>query len=269
MGLFYYIGIKMAVYYNEIDSHAIAWLKELIKENLLPRGDIDERSICDVKSEDLKNYSQCHFFAGVGGWPLALRQAGWPQDRQVWTGSCPCQPFSSAQGGKQKGFKDKRHLWPEFYRLIRECHPNTIFGEQVASKDGLVWLDTVCTDMENTDYAIGACDSCAAGYGAPHIRQRLYWVAYSISERDGKGGYQGGRIRNGKISTDTLDVTAQITSQTRQTASGESATGYSAETRSGGQLNPDLSRWLMGFSADHLSCGVTAMRLSFPKQRRS
>ena len=171
----------MSAYYNEIDPFAAAWLRELIKKNLIAHGEVDERSIEDVRPEDLKGFTQCHFFAGVAVWSYALRQAGWPDDRPVWTGSCPCQPFSSA--GKGKGFKDERHLWPEFYRLISQCRPATCFGEQVASKDGLAWVELVQANMESSDYAFGAVDTCAAGVGAPHIRQRIYWVADANSER--------------------------------------------------------------------------------------
>src|SRR5690554_4930685 len=152
-----------------------AWLRELIKQNLIPPGDVDERSIEDVTGADLKGYTQCHFFAGIGGWSEALRLAGWPADRPVWTGSCPCQPFS--QAGKREGTKDPRHLWPEFRRLIAERRPSVVFGEQVASKDGRLWLAGVRADLEALGYAVGAADLCAAGVGAPHIRQRLYWVA--------------------------------------------------------------------------------------------
>lgn len=125
------------------------------------------------------NARRVHFFAGIGGWAEALRLAGWPDDREVWTGSCPCQPFSNA--GKRRGTEDERHVWPEFRRLIAECKPPTIFGEQVASKDGRNWLASVRNDLENLGYAVGAADLCAAGVGAPHIRQRLYWVANSNS----------------------------------------------------------------------------------------
>lgn len=120
----------MTAYYNEFDPKAAAWLRELIKADLIAPGDVDERSIKDVQPNDLKGYTQCHFFAGIGGWSYALRLAGWSDDVPVWTGSCPCQPFSSA--GKQKGTDDERHLWPDFMRLIRECRPSVVFGEQVA-----------------------------------------------------------------------------------------------------------------------------------------
>lgn len=163
----------MSAYYNEFDPFAAAWLRELIKAGHIAPGDVDERSIKDVKADDLRGYTQCHFFAGIGVWSHALRSAGWSDERPVWTGSCPCQPFSAA--GKGGGFDDERHLWPDFFRLIAECRPDVVLGEQVASKDGLGWLDLVYADLEGADYAVGAVDTCAAGFGAPHIRQRLYW----------------------------------------------------------------------------------------------
>jgi DNA (cytosine-5)-methyltransferase 1 len=163
-------------YYNELDRYAAQWLRNLIAAGHIAAGDVDERSIVDVRPDDLRGYTQCHWFAGIGGWSYALRLAGWCDERPVWTGSCPCQPFSAA--GKRQGFADKRHLWPEWYRLIRECHPETIFGEQVASKAVLPWFDLVSTDLEREDYAVEAADICAAGVGAPHIRQRLWYVAY-------------------------------------------------------------------------------------------
>ena len=163
----------MTAYYNEIDPKSAAWLRELIKQNHIAPGDVDERSISDVKPDELFGYTQCHFFAGIGVWSYALRKSGWPDDRPVWTGSCPCQPFSSA--GKRKGTSDERHLWPHWFHLISQCRPSDVFGEQVASKDGRAWFDTVQTDMEALGFAVGAADLCAAGIGAPHIRQRLWF----------------------------------------------------------------------------------------------
>lgn len=170
----------LTVYFNENDKYPAQWLR-----NLFPDSTVDDRSIKDVRPTDTDNYLRCHFFAGIGGWEYALQLAGWPADREVWTGSCPCQPFS--QAGKRKGTADDRHLWPDFYRLISERLPATIFGEQVASADGREWLSGVRVDLEALGYAVGASDLCAAGVGAPHIRQRLYWVANCDRSRKGVG----------------------------------------------------------------------------------
>jgi DNA (cytosine-5)-methyltransferase 1 len=181
----------MRSYYNEHDPDAAQWLRNLIAAGLIADGDVDERSIEDVLPSDLAGYTQCHFFAGIGGWSAALRLAGWPDDRPVWTGSCPCQPFSAA--GKGAAFADERHLWPAFHSLIAQCRPPVVFGEQVASPDGLQWIDLVHADLEGAGYAFGSADLCAAGVGAPHIRQRLYFVA----DADFRAGNQG-RAKSGR-----------------------------------------------------------------------
>ena len=167
----------MSAYYNEFDPFAAAWLRELVTAGQIAPGDVDERSITEVSPDDLRPYTQCHFFAGIGGWSLALRLAGWPDDRPVWTGSCPCQPFSAA--GKQEGGADDRHLWPHWARLIRECRPVAVFGEQVESAIAHGWLDAVFDDLEREGYACGAACLPAASVGAPHIRQRVWFVAES------------------------------------------------------------------------------------------
>lgn len=177
----------MSAYYNEIDPYAAQWLRNLIAGGEIAAGDVDERSIVDVKADDLKGYGQCHFFAGIGGWPYALRLAAWQDGRPVWTGSCPCQPFSV--GGKRKGTTDERHLWPEWFRLIRECQPAIIFGEQVASAS--VWLDGVYDDLERENYAVGSAVLPACAVDAPHRRDRLWFVAHSASTRSLPGAQAG------------------------------------------------------------------------------
>jgi DNA (cytosine-5)-methyltransferase 1 len=162
-------------YYNEIDPFAAQWLRNLIADGLIPPGDVDQRSIKEVQPDDVRGYDQWHFFAGIGGWAEALRLAGWPRDVRVCTGSCPCQPLSCA--GKHEGEMDERHLWPDFYRIIAELRPPVVFGEQVASNDGLEWLDGISLDLEELDYAFGAADLPAAGVKAPHGRHRFFWVA--------------------------------------------------------------------------------------------
>jgi DNA (cytosine-5)-methyltransferase 1 len=197
-------------FYNDNDPKAAAWLRQLIADGLIPPGDVDERSIADIGGAELQRYTQCHFFAGIGGWEYALKINRWPADKPIWTGSCPCPPFSSA--GKKKPcpkcqsqspvpcprrtgyficcacehawFADARHLWPEFWRLIAICRPPVVYGEQVASDDGRVWLAGVRASLEILGYGVGASDLCAAGVGAPHLRQRLYWAGERLDNTD-------------------------------------------------------------------------------------
>ena len=214
-------------YYNEFDPNAAAWIRELIEDKLIPAGDVDERSIVDVRADDLLGYTQCHFFAGVAGWGEALRLARWESAHPLWTGSCPCQPFSCA--GKGAGVKDERHLWPEFHRLIKACRPPLVFGEQVASAEvvgteleaafvaavqggdyakanklakRLVasssfhypkrWVDGVQSDLEGVGYAFGFKILGTHSVGAPHIRQRLYWGARRITNYELRIGETAG-----------------------------------------------------------------------------
>jgi DNA (cytosine-5)-methyltransferase 1 len=167
----------MTAFYNEIDPYAADWLRNLIAAGLIAPGVVDQRSIEEINPDELQQYTQCHFFAGIGGWSYALRLAGWPDDRPVWTGSCPCQPFSSA--GNQKGKTDDRHLWPVWFSLIRECRPTTIFGEQVATAIAHGWLDEVYQGLEAEGYACGSAVLPACSVGAPHKRDRLWFVAHA------------------------------------------------------------------------------------------
>ena len=166
----------MSAYYNEIDKYAAQWLRNLIAAGHIAPGDVDERSITEVQPDDLRGYTQCHFFAGIGGWSYALRLAGWPDDRPVWTGSCPCQPFSSASAGKDKRHEDDRHLWPVWARLIAASQPRAVFGEQVV--DAGDWIDWVCDDLEALGYEVGACVLPACAVGFDHARPRIYFAGY-------------------------------------------------------------------------------------------
>jgi len=191
----------VTAYYNEFDPKAAAWLRELIKRGLIADGEVDERSILDVSAEDLVDFTQCHFFAGIGGWSYALGLAGWPDDRPVWTGSPPCQPFSAA--GQNKGKADERHLAPHFASLVAAGRPPILFGEQVASaavfgkvakraggategEPAWAWIDDLQDRLEAAHYAIGLSDIPAAGVGAPHIRQRTFFGAVRLADAHGK-----------------------------------------------------------------------------------
>ena len=94
---------------------------------------------------------------------------------------------------------------------------------------------------------------------APGLQAAAHLTSWpTTSTRDYKGGYLGGRMRNGKISTDTLDVAAQLTS-------GQTAIGSPAATEKPGQLNPAHSRWLMGYPPEWDACAPTAT----PSSRKS
>ncbi len=213
-------------YYNENDPKTAAWLRELIRCGEIPAGDVDTRSIQEVMPHELTRYTQQHFFAGVGGWPLALRLAGWPESKPVRTGSCPCQPFS--QTGKQLGTKDVRHLWPVFRDLITFGEATITFGEQVASPLGREWLAGVRADLEGLGYEVGAADLCAAGFGAPHIRQRLYWMAHTNGGKSRNGGIQrGGQHRqqqkNGRTTSGVEHAAGNGREQRRSKSGGRGA----------------------------------------------
>lgn len=225
-------------YYNDNDPYCCAWLRNLIAAGHLPAGEVDERPIQSVTANDVRRFRQCHFFAGIGGWPLALKLAGWPEDRAVWTGSCPCQPFSLA--GASAGFNDQRHLWPIWFHLIRECRPHIIFGEQVESAIGHGWLDLVHDDLEGAGYAFAPIGLPAACAGAFHIRQRVWFVANTAHERrsqrsrDSRDSGDESRSRATTVRCNDLGALADVHPDRRGADAGREFhdTEHNAESRS-------------------------------------
>lgn len=227
--------VNSGAYFNELDPFACGWLENLQSAGVVVPGFVDDRTIHQVQPEDVHAAAQAHFFAGIGVWSHALRLAGWPDDVPVWTGSCPCQPFSVA--GKGRGTDDERHLWPEWFRLIRECRPPVVFGEQVASPAGRAWFDAVSADLEGVGYACGAADLCAASVGAPHIRQRLFFVAVADEGRCWPQGLRRdggsvGRRREGAVPSPEAPHTGEVgaisdTACHRRTSEGQwTSAGY-------------------------------------------
>ena len=99
----------------------------------------------------------------------------------IITGGYPCQPFSIA--GLKKGVKDPRHLWPEYFRLIRELRPTWIIGENVSGHIKL-GLDAVQEDLESEGYSLRTFSVSASSIGANHQRERIWTVAYSQRNYD-------------------------------------------------------------------------------------
>ena len=237
----------MGAYYNEFDPKAAQWLRQLIKNGVIADGEVDERSIIDVQADDLRGFTQHHFFAGIGGWSYALRLAGWDDTRPVCTASLPCQPFSVA--GSQKGIDDERHLLPHFIELVKQCNFQTIFGEQVPGAIKHGWSDDLSSEMESEGYACGQIILTAAGAGAPHIRQRLYWVANSSREGCERaiGGRQDGkeRLSNGHLSKcsgipDTENRNGRPESQLASSSGGESWDQFGGDGSCSGLGNTEL-----------------------------
>lgn len=174
----------MKAYYNEFDPKAAAWLRELIKAGLIAPGDVDERSITEIKPNDLTGYTQCHFFAGIGGWSYALKLAGWPETRSVWTGSPPCQENSLAASiwGRRDGLRGQRsglaHTWLD---LVESLSPGTVFFENVP---GIApWLAEIEGRLAGLGYVVSRSKASAGSIGAPHLRRRVWLVADSNGKR--------------------------------------------------------------------------------------
>ncbi len=118
------------IYYNDFDQKCCALLRYQVEQGSLPFGYVDERSITDVKAEEIKQYRQVHLFAGIGAFPLGFKLAGLPDDLFIYTGGFPCQDLSVA--GQRKGLAGSRSgLWFEFHRLIASNRPDWVIIENV------------------------------------------------------------------------------------------------------------------------------------------
>lgn len=222
------MGSDMTAYYNEFDLNAAAWLRELIKMGFIANGEVDERSITEVSPSDIRGFTQCHWFAGIGGWSYALRLAGLPDNWPVWTASLPCQPFSTA--GKQRGRSDERHLLPHFLELVNERRPERIFGEQVEGAIKHGWLDDLSINLERENYAVGSAVLGAHSVSAFHQRQRLYWVANANNKHRRSESFRSGDIgagswvesgRSGGVNGRMGDTSCDDKQRNRECDSGE------------------------------------------------
>ena len=148
-------------------------------------------TICFVENEPYCQAVLKHHWPGVPilGDIKNVKAPDLPSRPDVICGGFPCQPFS--QAGKQRAQDDPRHLWPEMFRLIRECRPTWVVGENVAGIIKL-GLDEVLADLEGEGYATRTFNIPACAVGAPHLRQRLWIVAHSDSESEPDKPLDGG-----------------------------------------------------------------------------
>ncbi len=295
-------------YYNENDASAIAWLMELMRVGAIPDGHIDTRSIADVRSEDLVGFDQCHFFAGIGGWSHALEIAGYANAKGLWTGSCPCQPFSAA--GKRKeppmpgtsgpkcsdssasvslstslanklkqrfasgGSMEYSETWkPKVTPQGRSYWAHTASGRRIS--------DSGSTGVEPVE---GWSSPRANKWGFPDSHGSHEMPVGWNTPRATDGANGGPNQAGGALPCDAGKVVAGWATPTsrdhKDTGNLEnveincllgrqvSLSPAPTERPAGLALNPEFSRWLMGFPAAWGSCGAMAMQ-SCRKSRRS
>lgn len=98
----------------------------------------------------------------------------------ILSGGFPCQPFSSA--GNRLGKEDERHLWPQMLRAIKEIAPSWIVGENVYGlinwSNGLVFHE-IQADLEAQGYEVFPFLCPAVSVNAPHVRNRIFFIAHS------------------------------------------------------------------------------------------
>ena len=279
----------MTAYYNEFDAFAAAWLRELIADGLIAPGDVDERSIVDVSADDLRGYVQHHFS------PVSVDGAT-PSDSPGGTTTDPSGPdhvpvsrFRSLDSSEAMPTADTSGP------LFSSSSPSAALQQFLESRlrrnlEGsgsplfaLTWKiwdmpagPLICALRASARRTSG---SDCGGWGTPtaqdakhatlspsemkrdpaNLRNQVHTAGWATpTARDHKGGYQGGRIRNGKISTDTLDVMAQIAGR---------ASLSTVQTENRGSLNPAFSLWLMGYPTAWASCGARVTQSSRKSQQ--
>ncbi len=190
----------------------------------------------------MKQFVHGSLFSGIGGFDLAAEWMGWENVfhcewnefgqkvlKHYWpnaesftditktdftkyygtvdiiSGGFPCQPYSSA--GKRRGKEDERHLWPEMLRAIREVSPRFVVGENVRGltnwSGGLVF-EEVCAELESYGYQVAPVIIPACGVGAPHKRERIWFVAYADGYRNNATQSRSVRSKNAKIDRERL-----------------------------------------------------------------
>ncbi len=151
------------------------------------------------------------------------------------------------RAGRGDGFADQRHLWPAWFHLIKECRPEHVFGEQVAAAVGHQWLDLVQSDMEGQGYRVGAAVLGAHSVGAPHIRQRLWFVA----DADGRNACAERQQRSGEQRQQPEDgLASELGNSIGSRLEGLAGDGDNREEPGRQRAQPDGSTATAGFWSD-------------------
>ena len=162
----------------------------------------------------------------------------------IVSGGFPCQPFSLT--GKRKGKDDDRYLWPEMLRVIREIRPSWVIGENVPGIVNLA-LDTVLSDLEDEGYSAQAFIIPACGVDAPHKRERVCVLAYSVN--------RSSTMRwNGKLSDTSADAAEGDDNGRREegTVEGQRRTDESGTDR----MDDGISESIHGSDTDSKSARI-------------
>lgn len=166
----------MPVFYNDNDAYSCGQIRKNVRNGYLPGGVIDERPIEEVRAEDIREFRQAHFFAGIGGFPLGFRWAGVPEDFSIWTGGDPCQGNSKSRGSRAYGGPDTAS---HFIRLIDECRPRFVLRENPSSTlrhAPWPWF-RFRSELERIGYAVLPFRIRSCCVGADHRRERLFLLA--------------------------------------------------------------------------------------------
>ncbi len=204
--------MRLNALYNDFEPYTAKLLQLRIDDGWLPPGEVLSEDVRELCKTDLSDYGQVHLYAGIGGFPLACRMAGLPDDFRLQTGGFPCQPFSTA--GRRRGPGDNRYLWPQTLACLKSHRPDVAIYENVAGltsvvfpgektlvgmqaligrvtdyiykQKGLGVLNNITQEIEAAGYAVQAFVVPACGVAAPHERARLWIVAYArhLDRRD-------------------------------------------------------------------------------------
>jgi len=155
----------------------------------------------------------------------------------IVTGGYPCQPFSIA--GSQRGEKDKRHLWPDMFRIVKECKPTWVIGENVSGHIKL-GLDTVLQDLESEGYSVRAFSISASSVGANHQRERVWIIAHSNMENTRQHG------RRIESTWDTESIGPRTSEETEWSPNSDKVNGSSERASLVGESSDTNSQGLQG-----------------------